>query len=144
MGRPGKARLAFTPPDFRRSRSRSASAANAAFKAAARTHGRLSCAVCGFCDKRFPPHGLIETHHIRQRSAGGTNNSSNLINLCPTHHSAADRICRANPNLTRSQLIVLLGGSFPSCVISTNSVNSTKENSSMDEHEGRSPRGGVD
>ena len=33
----------------------------------------------------------LDVHHIVQRSNGGTNNNSNLIVLCPTHHQKSDR-----------------------------------------------------
>lgn len=38
------------------------------------------CAICGFSD-------VILVHHITPRSIGGTDHLSNLIVLCPNHHS---------------------------------------------------------
>ena len=39
------------------------------------------------CQERYS----LDVHHIVQRSNGGTNNNSNLIVLCPTHHQKSDR-----------------------------------------------------
>jgi hypothetical protein len=110
---------AFLIPVRRKRRS------NAAHKAARlRLSGRLVCEICGYHNSAYPPYGLVETHHIRQRSSGGRDHPSNLIDLCPTHHREADRLSRANPNLTRSQLIRQLSGSFLSCTVSAESVGS--------------------
>jgi len=38
------------------------------------------CAICGFSD-------VVQIHHIKPRSVGGTDNISNLIVLCPNHHA---------------------------------------------------------
>jgi len=45
----------------------------------------------------------LDVHHIVARSNGGTNNPSNLVVLCPTHHRSADR---GNINATRLKMIV--------------------------------------
>jgi phage replication O-like protein O len=50
------------------------------------------CAICKF-DK------VLETHHIVQKNEGGTDDFGNLINLCPTCHSLADR-----KEITKEQL----------------------------------------
>ena len=33
----------------------------------------------------------LDVHHITPRSKGGTNRESNLVVLCPTHHTLSDR-----------------------------------------------------
>ena len=48
---------------------------------------RKTCYVCG---KRCPH--LLETHHIVPRRHGGSNRSSNLVDLCPTCHRALEKI----------------------------------------------------
>ena len=41
--------------------------------------------ACALCGRRDPIH----VHHIKKRSAGGTNALTNLICLCPTCHAIA-------------------------------------------------------
>lgn len=68
-------------------------------KAAAReTAKRLlprACVVCG-----WDTH--VQTHHIKPRREGGTNEVGNLVMLCPNHHWMAD-----HGLLTPAQLSVL-------------------------------------
>lgn len=42
------------------------------------------CAVCGFSE-------VVEVHHIVSRAMGGSDMLSNLILVCPNHHSMIDR-----------------------------------------------------
>lgn len=42
------------------------------------------CKVCGF-------EIVVEVHHIKPRRDGGSDDLSNLITLCPNHHTLADR-----------------------------------------------------
>lgn len=93
-------------------RTRKSASANARHKLVAKASGRLACEICGFFDNRYPPFGLLESHHIRPRSAGGQDISSNYIILCPTHHAVADRLSRADHNLTRPVMVAMLSRNF--------------------------------
>jgi hypothetical protein len=42
------------------------------------------CRICGF-------DAIVEVHHIIPRRDGGSDDPSNLITLCPNHHTMADR-----------------------------------------------------
>lgn len=53
-------------------------------KKVARLRDGAACRVCGFAL-------LAEVHHIVPRREGGSDDPSNLITLCPTHHEMADR-----------------------------------------------------
>lgn len=45
---------------------------------------KAKCCVCGF-------NILVEVHHIIQKHKGGKDELSNMITLCPNHHTMADR-----------------------------------------------------
>lgn len=40
----------------------------------------MKCEICG-------RNGITESHHIISKSLGGTNQKSNLVDLCPNCHS---------------------------------------------------------
>lgn len=53
-------------------------------KKVARLRDGAACRICGFAL-------LSEVHHIVPKREGGSDDPSNLITLCPTHHEMADR-----------------------------------------------------
>lgn len=58
-----------------------------------------ACEVCGFND-------VVEVHHLLSKKVGGTDNPSNLIVLCPNHHS-----------MLHAQLLHINPSSFPHLVM---------------------------
>lgn len=76
---------------------------NSDYKTYLKSKGLLKCQVCGFFDPLTEPFYLIEIHHIRQVTDGGSSTHDNLIALCPTHHNLADRISRSNRDISISK-----------------------------------------
>ena len=42
---------------------------------------------CEFCNDETNDRQRIHFHHIKPRQAGGSNQKSNLVMLCPNHHN---------------------------------------------------------
>lgn len=51
-----------------------------------------SCVVCGY--------PLVHLHHLVPRSKGGTDDPSNLIDLCPNHHALVHLLTSSKDNAT--------------------------------------------
>ena len=49
--------------------------------------------ICQLCNKRFD---ILEIHHIKPISQGGTNTKDNLICLCHDCHKIVDRVSGAH------------------------------------------------
>lgn len=69
-------------------------------KLQARARDRGRCVVCGY-------DIVVDVHHIVPRSAGGGNQLSNLITVCPNHHAMAHRGL-----LSRDEMLALLAASL--------------------------------
>lgn len=76
-------------------------------KAYLKSMGRLRCEVCGFFDLFSPPWGLLESHHVKPVSLGGSHAFDNRILLCPNHHALADRLSRVHKHICNSKTIMI-------------------------------------
>jgi len=104
---PARRRNRFNLPALG-SRHLARSKANTAYKRHLKSQNQLKCEICGYFDPSIQPYHGIESHHIQQVASGGSDRFSNLLACCPTHHALADRLSRADPTLSRMQLIKLL------------------------------------
>ncbi len=72
----------------------------------------MYCCQMPFCDYVCEDKSQIHSHHIKPKALGGSNDRSNLINLCPNCHDGRiyiPEMSNGNHSIKHNNSVVLLG-----------------------------------